>query len=90
MKSPIPVTIILLLYLYFVLKLGPNWMKNIEAYNLKTVMILYNGYQVAFCLWLCSHAFSINPRPILFNNYSETDYKEFQQTVSNKITLIKK
>ncbi|KAJ8954315.1 hypothetical protein NQ318_005902 [Aromia moschata] len=59
MKSPIPVVILLVFYLYFVLKLGPRFMEKREPFNLKHVLIGYNAYQVLFSLWLCSNIFHV-------------------------------
>lgn len=53
MSNPIPVAIILISYLFYVLKYGPNHMKNRKAFNLKWLIILYNFYQVVFSIWLC-------------------------------------
>uniref|UniRef100_A0A336M5W3 Elongation of very long chain fatty acids protein n=1 Tax=Culicoides sonorensis TaxID=179676 RepID=A0A336M5W3_CULSO len=50
--SPIPVTVILVLYAYFVLYFGPNWMKNRKPYNLKYAIIAYNAIQVYYNFWL--------------------------------------
>lgn len=54
MKSPIPVVSITLFYLVFVLKIGPEWMKNRKAFDLKPILIAYNAYQVIFSAWLCA------------------------------------
>jgi hypothetical protein len=52
MSSPMPVLLILVFYLYFVLKLGPQLMATREAFNLQRVLVAYNFYQVVFSLWL--------------------------------------
>ncbi|KAK4875913.1 hypothetical protein RN001_012335 [Aquatica leii] len=54
MKSPVPVVAILIFYLYFVLKLGPQLMEKRKAFNLTYVLIAYNAYQVIFSSWLCA------------------------------------
>lgn len=41
-----PIMIISISYLLFVLKIGPEWMKNRQPYNLNQVMKLYNLFQV--------------------------------------------
>lgn len=85
MQSPVPVTTILVIYLYFVLKLGPQLMKNREAFNLKYVMIAYNAYQVLFSTWLCAQAFKVkNAVPYLLNHTCKNPApnKEFQDAVS--------
>ncbi|CAH0554792.1 unnamed protein product [Brassicogethes aeneus] len=86
MQSPIPVISILVIYLYFVLKLGPNLMKNREAYNLKYVMIVYNAYQVIFSTWLCAQAFRVkNAVPHLLNHTCKnpSPNKDFQDALAN-------
>lgn len=59
MRSPVPMLILLGLYLYFVLKLGPQLMQNRPAFDLTKLLIAYNAYQVAFSLWLCCQAFYV-------------------------------
>ncbi|KAL1116489.1 hypothetical protein AAG570_004961 [Ranatra chinensis] len=54
MGSLWPVCLILVCYLAFVLWLGPRIMNNRKPFQLTTVLILYNIYQVACNLWLCS------------------------------------
>jgi hypothetical protein len=54
MSSPLPVLTILGIYLYFVLKLGPQLMANRKAFNLQKILVAYNFYQVLFSLWLCT------------------------------------
>uniref|UniRef100_A0A1A9V750 Elongation of very long chain fatty acids protein n=2 Tax=Glossina TaxID=44049 RepID=A0A1A9V750_GLOAU len=53
MSSPGPVLTIVMIYLLFVLKIGPALMKNRKPYNLKTVMIVYNAFQVCYSIWMC-------------------------------------
>ncbi|XP_026328940.1 elongation of very long chain fatty acids protein 7-like [Hyposmocoma kahamanoa] len=43
---------ILGLYLMFVLKWGPQWMKNRKPFNLDKIMIVYNALQVLCCAYL--------------------------------------
>lgn len=52
MSSPTPVLMIVAVYLMFVLKLGPKIMEKRPAYELKTILILYNASQVLFSIWL--------------------------------------
>lgn len=53
MSSPGPVFTIVAAYLVLVLKIGPTFMKNRKAYNLKNVMIAYNAFQVCYSIWMC-------------------------------------
>ena len=54
MSNPISIFLILVGYLYFVLKLGPELMEKRKPYNMKLLLITYNLYQVLFNLWLAS------------------------------------
>lgn len=53
MSSPLPQTIILSLYVYFVISLGPKLMQNRKPFELKKAMITYNFSIVLFSLYLC-------------------------------------
>lgn len=50
MNSPIPTVVIVLLYLYSVTLLGPRLMVNRKPFQLKNVLVAYNGFQVIFSL----------------------------------------
>lgn len=52
MKTPTSVLIILTIYLMFVLKLGPKFMENRKAFELKSLLIVFNASLVVFSLWL--------------------------------------
>lgn len=54
MESPGPMLCIVGAYLIFVLKAGPKMMEKRPAFQLNTVMILYNAFQVLFSIWLTS------------------------------------
>lgn len=86
MSSPVPVVTILLVYLYFVLKLGPKLMEKRDAFDLKKVMIGYNLYQVLFSTWLCCQALTVkNALPHLLNHTcrNPSPSKEFQFAVNH-------
>lgn len=100
MQSPAPVIGILVLYLYFVLKLGPQLMKDRAALNLQKVLIVYNAYQVIFSIWLCRQAFHVdNVFTVLFKQCSNvqsnrvhaalvsTTYKVNKKSFNNSIIL---
>ncbi|XP_035245569.1 elongation of very long chain fatty acids protein 7-like [Anguilla anguilla] len=53
MSSPLPQTIIIAAYIYFVTSLGPKWMENRKPFHLKEVMIVYNFSIVAFSIYMC-------------------------------------
>uniref|UniRef100_A0A2S2R9I2 Elongation of very long chain fatty acids protein n=1 Tax=Sipha flava TaxID=143950 RepID=A0A2S2R9I2_9HEMI len=52
MSTPWSVLSILSVYLFFVLKVGPNMMENRKPYNIKNVMLLYNAIQTLYNGWL--------------------------------------
>lgn len=53
MSSPLPQTIIIVAYIYFVTSLGPRIMENRKAFDLKGVLIVYNFGVVALSLYMC-------------------------------------
>ncbi|XP_052752181.1 elongation of very long chain fatty acids protein 7-like [Galleria mellonella] len=48
--------ILLGIYLMFVFKWGPEWMKNRPPYNIERILIIYNAFQVAACSFLFYNA----------------------------------
>ncbi|KAG6439161.1 hypothetical protein O3G_MSEX000540 [Manduca sexta] len=52
MESLGPIVIILAVYLLFVLKIGPAFMRKREAYKLTNILLAYNAVQVAISLYL--------------------------------------
>lgn len=56
MSSPLPQTIILGLYVYFVTSLGPKLMENRKAFELRKAMITYNFFIVLFSVYMCYEA----------------------------------
>lgn len=54
MSSPLPVLTILTLWLFFIYKWGPEFMKNREPFNLKKIMIVYNIFQVLCNVYILS------------------------------------
>lgn len=85
MKSPFPVLGVLAFYLYFVLKGGPKYMAKREPFQLKSLLIFYNAYQVLFSVWLCCQAFKVkNAIPYLLNySCSSSPDREFQMALWN-------
>uniref|UniRef100_W8AWR6 Elongation of very long chain fatty acids protein n=1 Tax=Ceratitis capitata TaxID=7213 RepID=W8AWR6_CERCA len=63
MNSPGPVVSIVALYLLFVLKIGPAYMRDRKPYDLKKAMVVYNAFQVCFSIYLCR--VSINTSNVL-------------------------
>ncbi|XP_067842524.1 elongation of very long chain fatty acids protein 7a [Heptranchias perlo] len=53
MFSPLPQTIILGAYIYFVTSFGPKLMENRKPLNLKQIMIVYNFSMVLFSIYMC-------------------------------------
>lgn len=52
MSSPLPQTIIIVAYIYFVTSLGPKIMENRKAFDLKGVLVVYNFGVVALSLYM--------------------------------------
>lgn len=52
MQNPIPMTTILLCYLFFVLYLGPRIMANRKPFQLKEAMIVYNFMLVVLSVYI--------------------------------------
>lgn len=52
MQSPVPMTAILVCYLFFVLYLGPRIMANRKPFQLKEAMIVYNFFLVALSIYI--------------------------------------
>ena len=52
MSSPFPTLALCACYIYFVKVLGPRWMKDRPAYELKSAIIIYNLVQVLFSVYL--------------------------------------
>lgn len=52
MGTILPVTIIIVFYLAFVLKIGPDVMKFRRPLNIDRVVIAYNAVQVIFSMYL--------------------------------------
>ncbi|XP_046658742.1 elongation of very long chain fatty acids protein 4-like [Homalodisca vitripennis] len=48
MNSPVPIVVIIGIYLVIILKIGPAYMDKREPYDMKTVMRLYNIFQVIY------------------------------------------
>ncbi|XP_037298932.1 elongation of very long chain fatty acids protein-like [Manduca sexta] len=58
MESLGPIVIILAVYLLFVLKIGPAFMRKREAYKLTNILLAYNAVQVAISLYLVIRYFN--------------------------------
>lgn len=52
MESPIPTVIIVAMYLYLVLVLGPRLMANRKPLQLNAVLVVYNAIQVIFSVFM--------------------------------------
>ncbi|CAO1420615.1 unnamed protein product [Diamesa hyperborea] len=59
MKSPSSVLSILSIYLIFVTKLGPKLMESRKAFELKSLLIVFNASLVIFSLWLAAQIFFV-------------------------------
>lgn len=63
MSSPIPQTIIITAYIYFVTSLGPRIMENRKAFDLKGVLVVYNFSVVALSLYMC---YEVSPHTFFY------------------------
>lgn len=66
MQNPGPTLVIIMLYLLFVKRWGPNIMKNREPYKLDRLIQIYNIVQVILSLYLLDQAL----RHCYFNGYN--------------------
>lgn len=53
MSSPLPQTLIIVFYIYFVMSLGPRLMENRKPFDLKRVLVIYNFSVVAYSVYMC-------------------------------------
>lgn len=54
MSTPWPVLSILIVYMLFVLKLGPKMMENREPFKIKRIMMVYNIVQTVYNIFIVS------------------------------------
>ncbi|EEB15719.1 elongation of very long chain fatty acids protein, putative [Pediculus humanus corporis] len=55
--SPLPVIALISFYVYFVQKIGIEYMKDKKPYNVDRVIQVYNAVQVILCFWFSVEAF---------------------------------
>ncbi|CAG4986868.1 unnamed protein product [Parnassius apollo] len=85
MKSPVPLLFLSISYLLFVLKLGPKVMKLREPFKLRSTIILYNLFQVAYsCFLLFKGSRLIIPNGLLGSSCL-MDEEDFRWRVSTGI-----
>jgi hypothetical protein len=48
------------LYLMFVLKWGPDWMKNRRPFQLDKLLIVYNAIQIVCCFYIFANVSTYN------------------------------
>lgn len=60
MSSPYPVIAIVIAYLVFVLKLGPEYMKDKNPLNIKPAILVYNLFQTCFNFFMVQKMFTIS------------------------------
>lgn len=69
--SPIPIAIILGVYLYFVNNFGPKMMKDRKPFQLRELMLLYNAGQVFICSYIV-YKVSRSPKVLMINKMNRT------------------
>ncbi|KAA0196123.1 hypothetical protein HAZT_HAZT003532 [Hyalella azteca] len=52
MESPLPTTVVCLVYVWLVKVAGPRFMKDRQPYQLKNLIIVYNFLQVLFSMFI--------------------------------------
>lgn len=57
MGSPLPLTLIFSIYLLFVLKVGPHFMRDRKPFNLVNFTRCYNVFQVTACIYFSNWAY---------------------------------
>ncbi|KAG6446375.1 elongation of very long chain fatty acids protein isoform X1 [Manduca sexta] len=76
MSSPLPTLAICLTYVFIVKVAGPKFMENRKPYELKSVLIWYNLFQVIFSCWLFNesivsgwfHSYSFRCQPVDYSD----------------------
>lgn len=68
MQHQWPVILILIAYLSFVLKIGPDYMKDKKPMNLKYIMLAYNLFQTLFNAYIIAYIFSPGALTYLFQH----------------------
>lgn len=53
MDTPLPSFALVLVYLSWVLVIGPLFMRDRKPYKLKNTLIYYNAFQVALSAYMC-------------------------------------
>jgi len=67
MSTPWPILSILTVYLLFVVKFGPNMMKNREPFKIKQIMMMYNLIQTLYNIFIVSDVSWIYSYSFFFN-----------------------
>ncbi|XP_067208343.1 very long chain fatty acid elongase AAEL008004-like isoform X1 [Linepithema humile] len=71
MGSPYPLLCILVTYLIFAIKTGPKIMEQRPAFQLNRTMILYNGFQILFSVWLTALLLDLNIQLFSFHGCND-------------------
>ncbi|XP_011151305.1 elongation of very long chain fatty acids protein AAEL008004 isoform X2 [Harpegnathos saltator] len=81
MGSPGPMLCIVGTYLIFVLKAGPKMMEKRPAFQLNTILILYNAFQVFLSIWLASLALYVNYEDLIIFHGCTTQNMPIQRNL---------
>ncbi|XP_055609392.1 elongation of very long chain fatty acids protein AAEL008004-like [Uranotaenia lowii] len=76
--SPLPIFVIIVVYLNLVNNWGQRWMQNRKPYQLTTIMNIYNGTQVVLNLWIGISGW--------LNSYFSDDYDWICEPVNQKVS----
>lgn len=69
MSSPLPVLGVVALYLLFVTKYGPEFMKDRKPLNIKFIILVYNLYQTIYNAFIVSKVSTADFSSILIDIY---------------------
>jgi len=85
MGSILPVTVVIVSYLAFIFKIGPEFMRYRRPLKIDVVVMVYNAVQVLFSIYLVTKVSQVELtfKIIFFNNY-----KIFNDLIVNIIFLM--
>jgi len=69
MGSPLPITTICIIYMYYVLYFGPRHMKDRKPYDIQSLILVYNFMQVAYNLYMVYLYYREKNFPVYFFSF---------------------
>ncbi|KAL0109561.1 hypothetical protein PUN28_014550 [Cardiocondyla obscurior] len=90
MPSPGPIICIVGTYLIFVLKIGPKLMEKRPPFQLNTVIILYNAFQVLFSVWLIHLILKIDIKHVFFaHGFGDQNHSTSPKDINKEIVMLR-